>query len=96
MAFQIREYTVKPREMDEWIDEWRSKLVPLRQRLGFEVRGAWTVDGTDQFIWILEYDGPKEWKEAEADYYASPERKALDPDPARHLAQTGGRLMSSV
>lgn len=94
--FQIREYTVKSGEMREWIAEWRSKIVPLREAMGFRVVGAWTVDGTDQFIWIIEYDGPKTWEEANADYYASPERKALDPDPARHLAQTGGRLMTRV
>ena len=96
MTFQLREYTVKAGEMDEWIAEWRSKIVPLRMKHGFEVLGAWTVDGTDQFVWIIKYEGPKTWKEAEADYYASPERKALDPDPARHLAQTATRLMASV
>lgn len=94
--FQIREYTVKPGEMQAWIAEWRSKIVPLRKQLGFKVLGGWTIDGTDQFIWILEYDGPKTWQEANDAYYASPERKALDPDPARHLAQAGGRLMTEV
>lgn len=96
MTWQIREYTVKPGEMADWVEEWRAAIVPLREGLGFKVLGAWTVDGTDQFIWIIGYEGPKAWDEAEADYYASPERKALDPDPARHLAQTGARLMTSV
>lgn len=96
MTFQLREYTVKPGEMDQWIAEWRSKIVPLRKKHGFEVLGAWIVDGTDQFVWIVKYDGAKSWKEADADYYASPERKAMEPDPARHLAHTGARLMTSV
>ncbi len=96
MPWQIREYTVKPGEMKQWIDEWRSKIVPLRLKNGFRVLGGWTVDHTDQFVWIIAYDGPKSWQEAESDYYQSPERKALDPDPARHLAQTGARLMSPV
>lgn len=96
MTSQIREYTIKPGEMAEWLDEWRTRIVPLRVRHGFQVLGAWTVDGTDQFIWIISYDGPKTWQEADADYYGSPERKALEPDPARHLAQTGARLMSAV
>lgn len=96
MAWQLREYTVKPGEMAEWIDEWRERIVPLRERLGFKVLGAWTVDGTDQFVWIIGYDGPKSWQEAEGDYYGSPERKAIEPDPARHLAQTSARLMTSV
>lgn len=82
--------------MQEWLSEWRSRIVPLRESLGFEVLGAWTVDGTDQFIWIIGYNGPKSWEQANDDYYASPERKALDPDPARHLIKTDTRLMTSV
>jgi hypothetical protein len=93
---QLREYTVKPGEMDEWIAEWRAHIVPLRMKAGFKVLGAWTVEGADQFVWIIAYDGPKSWQEADADYYASPERKAVQPDPARHLAHTSARLMSSV
>ena len=96
MTFQLREYTVKPGEMDEWIAEWRSKVVPLRKQHGFDVLGAWTVEGTDQFVWIISYGGTKSWKDADAGYYESPERKAIDPDPARHLAQTVARFMSSV
>ena len=96
MTFQLREYTVKPGEMDEWIAEWRSKVVPLRKKHGFDVLGAWTVDGTDQFVWIISYGGTQQWKDADAGYYESAERKAMDPDPARHLAQTGARFMSSV
>ena len=96
MTWQLREYTVKPGEMAQWIDEWRTHIVPLREKLGFRVAGAWTVDGSDQFVWIIGYEGPKSWDQANDDYYASPERKALDPDPARHLAHTGSRLMTSV
>ena len=96
MTSQLREYTVKPGEMDEWIAEWRAQIVPLRMKAGFKVLSAWTVDGTDQFVWIIAYDGPKSWQDAEADYYGSPERKAVQPDPARHLAHTSARLMSSV
>jgi hypothetical protein len=96
LTWQLREYTVKPGEMDAWLEEWREKIVPLRRRFGFEILGAWNVDGTDQFVWIIGYAGPKSWPEADAEYYQAPERKAIDPDPARHLAQTGSRLMSEV
>ena len=96
MTYQLREYTVKSGEMAEWIAEWRERVVPLRQKFGFRIVGAWTVDATDQFVWIITYSGPKSWKEADADYYASPERKAFDPDPARHLAHVQARLMTDV
>ena len=32
MTSQLREYTVRPGEMRQWIEEWRSKIVPLRPR----------------------------------------------------------------
>ncbi|TMC51728.1 MAG: NIPSNAP family containing protein [Chloroflexi bacterium] len=95
-TWQVREYTVRPGEMEEWLDEWRKRIVPLRERHGFRILGAWSVDGTDQFVWIISYEGPKSWEQANSDYYESPERKALDPDPARHLAQTQTRLMTAV
>jgi len=95
-TWQIREYTVKPGEMNQWIEEWRARIVPLRLRHGFQVLGSWTVDGTDEFIWIVGYEGLKSWQEADADYYQSPERKAIDPDPARHLAHVNARLMTSI
>ena len=94
MTSQLREYTVRPGAMRQWIEEWRSKIVPLRLKHGFEVVGAWTVEGTDQFVWIVSYDGPQSWQDADSNYYQSPERKAIEPDPARHLAHTQTRLMT--
>jgi NIPSNAP len=94
--YQLREYTIKPGEIEQWIDEWRTKIVPLRRRFGFEVVGAWTVAGTDRFIWVIRYDGPRPWEEADTEYYESAERKALSPDPARHMALAETRMMVSV
>lgn len=86
-------YTVKPGEMDDWVEEWREKIVPLRQKHGFKVIGAWTIPETNQFVWIIRYEGPKSWKEVDDAYYASPERAALDPNPVRHLAKTDHWLL---
>jgi hypothetical protein len=93
MPDQLRTYTIKPGEMEAWLEEWNRLIVPLRRRQGFEIVGAWTTE-SDQFIWILRYDGPKTWEEADAAYYASPERTAMQPDPARHIAKSEHVLMS--
>lgn len=82
--------------MAEWINEWRRLIAPLRRRHGFEIIGQWTVDGTDRFVWILRYDGPKSWEQADLEYYQSPERKAMSPDPARHIAHAATTFMQSV
>lgn len=93
---QLRIYTIKPGEMDEWITEWRRLIAPIRRKHGFEVRGAWTVDGENEFVWILRYDGPKTWEEADAAYYGSSERTAMQLDPARHIAKAEQRMMHAV
>ena len=88
MQDQLRIYTIKPGEMGEWVDEWRRSITPLRRQAGFQIVGAWTIEAENRFVWILRYDGPKSWDEADAAYYASPERAAIQPDPARHIAKS--------
>ena len=88
-------YTIKPGEMTSWLEEWRRLVAPLRRRSGFEILGAWTTE-SDQFVWILRYEGPKTWEEADAAYYASPERTQMQPDPARHIAKSEHWLMSAL
>ena len=51
------------------------------------MRSAWTVPDKHLFVWVLEYDGP-DFETANRAYYESPQRRALDPDPARHLIET--------
>jgi len=85
-AQPMRRYTIAAGKMEEWVAEWSAKIRPLRQQHGFGVLGAWVVAGTDEFLWLLGYDGPLSWEDADAAYYASPQRTALGPDPARHIA----------
>jgi hypothetical protein len=87
MELVLRIYTIKPGELEDWIAEWRAHVLPLRRRLGFEVLGAWTSEEESTFTWLLGYDGPEGIAAANAAYYASPERTAIDPDPARHIAE---------
>jgi hypothetical protein len=88
VEYRLRIYTVKAGEMSAWIDEWSRLVRPLREKLGFTILGAWAGEETDTFVWLLGYDGPEGYEASDAAYYASPERAALDPDPARHLAST--------
>ena len=93
MRAQLRDYTIKPGELQAWVDEWRAKVAPLRRKLGFEVLGAWTVPGEDRFVWIIRYAGPGTWEDADRAYYESPDRKAMTPDPARHIAHHEERFL---
>jgi hypothetical protein len=78
---QLREYTIKSGQLARFADLWRTKVRPLREKKGFKIEGAWKVPSEDRFIWIVSHDGP-DWEAANKAYYDSPERKAMDPDPA--------------
>jgi NIPSNAP len=93
---QLRIYTIKPGEMAAWVREWHELIAPLRRRHGFEVVAAWTIDGSDRFVWILRYTGQQSWEQADAGYYASPERAAMEPNPARHISHSEQWLMHPV
>lgn len=93
---QLRDYTIKHGEMSAWVDEWKMLVAPLRRRHGFQILGAWTIDGADRFVWIMKYEGPKTFGQADSDYYQSRERKAMNPDPARHIAHSETRFITSV
>lgn len=87
MEYQLREYDMKPGELDAFIEEWNAKIRPLRLKFGFQVVGAWASHAENKFIWILGWDGPPgSVGDADARYAGSPGRKAIDPNPARHIA----------
>jgi len=85
MATQLRMYTINRGKMDDFVRAWKAGVYPLRQKLGFRIDGAWVIKERNQFVWLLSYDG-EDWEAKDAGYYASPERKALNPDPAQFIA----------
>ncbi len=86
-VIQLRLFTIRPGEMDDWISEWKAKVRPLREKAGFRVISAWTIQETNQFVWFLTYDGAEPFEVADKKYYQSAERQGLDPDPARHVIE---------
>jgi hypothetical protein len=90
---QLRTYTVRDGLLDEWVQRWRSDIVPLRLALGFEIGGAWVDRERNQFLWLISYEGPETFAERNALYWASPERKAMDLDPADYLLHTDDRTV---
>jgi hypothetical protein len=88
MEVQVRIYEAKAGELGRFVEEWRATIRPLRERFGFRVLGAWASEEERRFVWVLGYEGPDGFASADARYYASPERAALEPNPARLLERT--------
>ncbi|KRT76882.1 MAG: hypothetical protein XU14_C0027G0023 [Armatimonadetes bacterium CSP1-3] len=96
MPSQLRIYTINRGRLDDFVAAWRAGVSPLRQQFGFRVAGAWVIRERNQFVWILSYDGPQAWEAADAAYYGSPQRAALNPDPAQWIAQINHWFLEPV
>jgi NIPSNAP len=94
MTTQVRVYRIRPGALGEFEREWREHVAPLRRRFGFEILGAWASVEDDTFVWIIRHGG--DFTAADSAYYASPERAALDPDPARHILEPRAFLARPV
>jgi hypothetical protein len=93
---QLRIYTINRGEMDVFVQGWRENIVPLRLKHGYTIDGAWIVEGENRFIWMVSYDGDEAWDTKEQTYYNDPERKAVAPGPAVHIALMELRFIRSV
>jgi hypothetical protein len=93
---QIRTYTVRDGRLDEWVEKWRTLIVPLRRELGFEVHGSWVDRERSAHIWVISYDGDLSFEEANAAYWASPKRDQLGVDPADYLVGEETRTVEQV
>ncbi len=97
MATQLRDYRITDGELDRFIQEWQANLAPLRRACGFTIQGPWTVRAESRFVWLLTHpDGWDAFQEADARYFASPERASFDPDPARLIEEQRNARLDEV
>ena len=93
---QLRMYRIAQGRLGEFVQLWLSSVVPLRRKVGFTIDGAWIVRGEDRFVWVVSYEGEETFEAKNAEYYDSPERKALDPNPAELIEESQELIISSV
>jgi hypothetical protein len=94
-SWQLRDYRIEPGHMSDFLAAWTAGVLPLRRARGFTV-AAWRVEGEDRFVWVLGWPGPGTFEEADEAYFASPERGAVDPDPAPWIAAKEVRSLTAV
>jgi hypothetical protein len=96
VEYQLRIYRIQAGKLDAFLAAWRTGVYPLRLAYGFAVVGAWVLVDSREFVWVLGYDGLEGFGAADAAYYASAERAALDPDPAQYIEHAEERFMTAV
>ncbi len=95
-VLQLRLYTIDKGRLDDFATAWRAGVYPLRLSKGYQIPFAAKIPATNQFIWLLAYDGPESWDRKEAEYYGSAARKGLSPDPAQWIARPEQLMLTPV
>ena len=62
MPTQLRLYTINRGHLGHFAEEWKARVLPLRRAHGFEIERAWTIEASNQFAWVISYDGPESWE----------------------------------
>ena len=96
MTTQLRMFRITEGQMEAFVTAWLAGVYPLRRHYGFRTDGAWRIDDTNQFLWLLSYDGPQTFEEQDAAYYASTARTSLDPDPAQYIEHVEVHFVTPV
>jgi hypothetical protein len=77
MEHQVRIVKVAPGRMDDFVSAWTANVGRLRRRHGFTLEGTWIIEETNEFVWVLGYDGDGSFAEAEKRYFESEERRSV-------------------
>jgi uncharacterized protein len=83
MEWQLNSCRARDGALDDFVREWRERVLPLREARGFEVLGPWTT--RDRAVWLV---GHVDLHAADDAYCASSERAAIQPDPARLVEES--------
>ena len=84
---QLRCYRIVAGGLDDFVALFHEQLVPLRAQYGFRVHGPWVDRAANRFVWVAENVGAGTYPEAEAAYYAAPERAAVAPAVVALIAE---------
>jgi len=96
MVSQLRIYTINKGMMDSWLKVFDEGIRPIHEKLGIPVEGTWTNGDRTEFIWVRSFDSVEAIPDKEAEYFASPERKALGDKPTSHIAKIEVRVIERV
>ena len=87
MHYEFRRYKIQSGRLEEFAAAWKKGVFPLREKYGFTIHSAWTVDEPNEFIWVLGHTDTESFESANRRYYESNARKSLNPDPAEFIAE---------
>lgn len=75
---QLRRYHIVDGYLPDFLEWWRTSLLPARQAFGFTLESALVVPETQEFVWAVSAPGDAAaFAQRDAAWAASPERAAV-------------------
>ena len=96
MNSQLRIYDLKPGTMEEFAAQVDKEILPIRLDHGFRRSGPWMVEETNQYVWIVHYDGDETFEEAERRYYADPRHGERSFVPMDYIDRIDARMLTAL
>ena len=96
MVSQLRIYTINPGMMSSWLTLFNEQIRPIHRKLAIPVEAAWVNAEQNEFIWVRSFDSEEVIVDREAEYFASPERRALGDLPKDHITKMEVRVVEPV
>lgn len=96
METELRIYTLKPGSLEAFVAAWRQEVLPLRERCGFLVTGAWHSEDGEEFVWQLAHEGARTLREQEDAYAAIRSALTFADDPARYVDAVQVRFLEPL
>lgn len=94
MTVHLGRHRIRQGNLEQFVEEWRTAVVPLRQTFGFSFLGARSLPESSELVFVVRYDG--DFDVANRDYYDSEERNQLTPDPARFIEEAVTSVVNVV
>ena len=95
-ATHLRLMTVDKGKLDQFSDAWVKTVYAQRIKMGMQIPFAAKIPATNQFVWLITYNGKEPFEKVEQVYYNSPERKQYSPDPAQWIARNEPMILTPV
>jgi len=83
VTIQVGRQRISEGKLDQFVEEWTTSVVPLREAFGFTFPGAWSLPDSGEFVFVVSHEG--DFDEANRAYFESEARKQLTPNPTVHI-----------
>ena len=96
MIAEMRTYTVNRGMMNSYLELFNKQIVPNHAKYGIHIIGAWVDRRQNEITWIRTFSSREDRKARLDAYEAGPERTAVFPITAYHMAKAEVRILEDA